>query len=42
MLPLLLLPPVGMEEYGIGEEEEAVDGEGPSDTIISMTLGRTM
>ena len=38
------LPPVGREGYGIGEEEEdaADEGVGPSDAIISMTLGRTM
>ena len=43
----MLLPPGGMEGKGMGEEEvreegPEEDGEGPSDAIISITLGRTM
>lgn len=40
-LLLLLPPPDGREENGIGDEEED-EGVGPSEAIISMTLGRTM
>lgn len=44
---MLLLPPAGMVGKGMGEEEVLEDGpeeegEGPSDAIISMTLGKTM
>lgn len=46
MLLLLVPPPAGREVYGIGEEEEGgadgLEGAGPSEMIISMTLGRTM
>lgn len=38
---LLLPPPDDREENGIGDEEED-EGVGPSEAIISMTLGRTM
>lgn len=41
VLLLLLPPPDGREENGIGDEEED-EGVGPSEAIISMTLGRTM
>lgn len=41
VLLLLPPPPAGREENGIGDEEED-EGVGPSDAIISMTLGRTM
>lgn len=41
---MLPLPPAGMEGKGIGEEAEeaAEEGVGPSEAIISMTLGMTM
>ena len=43
----MLLPPAGMVGKGMGEDEvleegPEEEGEGPSDAIISITLGRTM
>lgn len=47
VLLLLAPPPAGRDGYGIGEEEEdgaadVLEGAGPREMIISMTLGRTM